>query len=104
MRDENRFEYDIQKRAKAGTAATLRAVISVYVIYLGWTVLKGVLNGTSPVPVWVGWLVAIVFTAAAIAFGFYTWKTWRRDLEAARLPANDGDCEEAVEETEENVP
>ena len=104
MRDENRFEYDIQKRAKAGTAATLRAVISVYVIYLGWTVLKGVLNGTSPVPVWVGWLVANVFTAAAIAFGFYTWKTWRRDLEAARLPANDGDCEEAVEETEENVP
>ena len=104
MRDENRFEYDIQKRAKAGTAATLRAVISVYVIYLGWTVLKGVLNGTSPVPVWVGWLVAIVFTAASIAFGFYTWKTWRRDLEAARLPANDGDCEEAVEETGENVP
>ena len=104
MRDENRFEYDVQKRAKAGTAATLRAVISIYVIYLAWTVLKGVLNGTSPVPVWVGWLVAIVFTAAAIAFGFYTLKTWRRDLEAARLPANDGDCEEAVEETEENVP
>ena len=101
---EQQFEYDIQKRAKAGTAATLRAVISVYVIYLGWTVLKGVRNGSSPVPVWVGWLVAIVFTAAAIAFGVYTWKTWRRDLEAARLPANDGDGEEAVEETEENVP
>ena len=101
---EQQFEYDIQKRAKAGTAATLRAVISVYIIYLGWTVLKGVRNGSSPVPVWVGWLVAIVFTAAAIAFGVYTWKTWRRDLEAARLPANDGDGEEAVEETEENVP
>ena len=53
---EQQFEYDIQKRAKAGTAATLRAVISVYVIYLGWTVLKGVLNGSSPVPVWVGQL------------------------------------------------
>ena len=101
---EQQFEYDIQKRAKAGTAATLRAVISVYIIYLGWTVLKGVQNGSSPVPVWVGWLVAIVFTAAAVAFGVYTWKTWRRDLEAARLPANDGDCEEAVEETGENVP
>ena len=53
---EQQFEYDIQKRAKAGTAATLRAVISVYIIYLGWTVLKGVRNGSSPVPVWVGWL------------------------------------------------
>ena len=83
---EQQFEYDIQKRAKAGTAATLRAVISVYVIYLGWTVLKGVLNGSSPVPVWVGWLVAIVFTAGAVAFGVYTWKTYLRDREAARLP------------------
>ena len=101
---EQQFEYDIQKRAKAGTAATLRAVISVYVIYLGWTVLKGVRNGSSPVPVWVGWLVAIVFTAAAIAFGFYTWKTYLRDKEAARLPTDDGDGEEAVEETGENVP
>ncbi len=101
---EQQFEYDIQKRAKAGTAATLRAVISVYIIYLGWTVLKGVRNGSSPVPVWVGWLVAIAFTAAAIAFGFYTWKTYLRDKEAARLPADDGDGEEAVEETGENVP
>ena len=101
---EQQFEYDVQKRARAGTAATLRAVISLYIIYLAWSVLKGVRNGSSPVPGWVGWLVAIVFTAAAIAFGVYTWKTWHRDLEAARLPANDGDCEEAVEETEENVP
>ena len=101
---EQQFEYDIQKRAKAGTAATLRAVISVYIIYLAWSVLKGVRNGSSPVPVWVGWLVAIVFTAAAIAFGFYTWKTYLRDKEAARLPADDGDGEEAVEETGENVP
>ena len=101
---EQQFEYDVQKRARAGTAATLRAVISLYIIYLAWSVLKGVRNGSSPVPVWVGWLVAIVFTAAAIAFGFYTWKTYLRDKEAARLPANDGDCEEDVEETRENVP
>ena len=95
---EQQFEYDIQKRAKAGTAATLRAVISVYVIYLGWTVLKGVLNGSSPVPVWVGWLVAIVFTVGAVGFGVYTWKPYLRDREAARLPVlpeeeKDGDLE-----------
>ena len=101
---EQQFEYDIQKRARAGTAATLRAAISLYIIYLAWSILKGVQNGSSPVPVWAGWLAAIVFTAAAIAFGVYTWKTWHRGLEAARLPANDGGCEEAVEETEENVP
>ncbi len=100
MRDENRFEYDVQKRAKAGTAATLRAVISIYVMYLGWNVLKGVVNGNSPVPVWVGWLVAVVFTGAAVAFLIYTWKTYQRDKEAARLPAE----VERGEETEEEEP
>ena len=62
---EQQFEYDVQKRARAGTAATLRAVISLYIIYLAWSILKGVRNGSSPVPVWVGWLTAIVFTAGA---------------------------------------
>ncbi len=84
----DRFEYDVQKRARAGTAATFRAVVCAYVIYLGWNVLRGVRDGSSPVPVWVGWLVAVVFTAAALAFGFYTWKIYRRDLEQARLPVN----------------
>ena len=28
---EQQFEYDVQKRARAGTAATLRAVISLYI-------------------------------------------------------------------------
>ena len=83
---EQQFEYDVQKRARAGTAATLRAVISLYIIYLAWSILKGVRNGSSPVPVWAGWLAAIVFTAGAVAFGVYTWKTYLRDREAARLP------------------
>ena len=98
---EDRFEYDIQKRARAGTAATFRALVSVYLIYLGWTVLKGVLNGSSAVPAWAGWLTAVVFTAAAAAFGVYTWKTWRRDLEAARFPAEE---ETHAAETEEEEP
>lgn len=114
---EDRFEYDIQKRAKAGTAATFRVLVSAYLIYLGWTILKGVLNGSSSVPAWAGWLAAIVFTAAAAAFGVYTWKTWRRDLNAARLPEYDGtgeedpadaeeeeNCKEATEQQGENEP
>jgi TRAP-type C4-dicarboxylate transport system permease small subunit len=84
MKDEN-FEYDIQKRARAGSSAVFRVVVAAYIIYLGWTVLRGVLNGTSPVPVWVAWLVAIVFTAGAGAFLFYTWKKYLRDREDARI-------------------
>ena len=98
---EQQFEYDIQKRAKAGTAATLRAVISFYIIYLAWSVLKGIRNGSSPVPVWVGWLVAIVFTGAAVVFGVYTWKTYLRDKEAARLPVLPEEERDGEAETEE---
>lgn len=85
MREEQ-FEYDVQKRARAGTAATLRAVVSAYIIYIGWNILKGVRDGSSPIPAWAGWLIAFAFIAAALAFAFFTWKTWRRDLAAARLP------------------
>ncbi|MBQ9663147.1 MAG: hypothetical protein IJV40_08375 [Oscillospiraceae bacterium] len=100
MREDQNFEYDVQKRAKAGTAATLRAVVSIYVVYLAWTVLKGVLDGSSPVPLWLACLVAVVFTGAAIAFGVFTWKTYQRDKEAARLPAAT-ETDEETEETEE---
>ena len=90
---EEKLDYDVQKQARAGTAAIFRALISVYIIYLAWSILRGVLDGSSPIPVWAGWLAAIVFTAAAAAFGVYTWKTWRRDLEAARLPEDDGEAD-----------
>ena len=33
-----KLEYDIQKRARAGTAATFRAVVAGYIAYLGWKV------------------------------------------------------------------
>ncbi len=97
---EDRFEYDVQKRARAGTAATFRALVSAYLIYLGWSVLKGIRNGSSSVPTWAGWLAALVFAAAAIAFGFYTWKTWRRDLEAARLPESSDEAAVPITEGE----
>ncbi len=84
MRNE-KFEYDAQKQARAGTSAIFRAVIAGYIIYLGWSVLRGVLKGTSPVPVWTGWFVAIVFTGGAVAFLVYTWKTWQQDCKAARI-------------------
>ena len=103
MKDEQQqFEYDIQKRANAGTAATFRGLISVYIIYLGITTLKGVLDGSSPIPLWAGWLVAVVFTGGAAAFGVYTWKTYQREKEAARLPVKPEEEAEAEEETEEN--
>ena len=81
------FEYDIQKRAKAGTAATFRAVVALYLIYLACQIIRGVRDGSSSMSPVIGWIAGVFFIAAAAAFGFYTWKRWRADVEASRFPA-----------------
>ena len=78
-----KLEYDIQKRARAGTAATFRAVVAGYIAYLGWQIATA---GDSSMPPLAARLIGCAFIVAAIAFGIYTWKRWRLDLEAARLP------------------
>ncbi len=80
------MDYDVQARARAGSAAIFRAAVSVYIIYLAVRILRGVLDGSSTVPAWIGWLTSLLFIAGAIAFGIYTWKCYRRDLKAAKLP------------------
>ena len=87
------FEYDIQKRAKAGTAATFRAVVALYLVYLAYQIVRGVRDGSSAMSPVIGWIACVVFVAAAVAVGFYAWKRWRADVEAARLPAQAEDDE-----------
>ncbi len=77
--------YDIQRRQKATTHATLRAVAVAYLLYLAWTIVQDTMKGVSTIPGWLAWLVGIVFAASAVAFGFYTWRRYRQDLEAALL-------------------
>ena len=87
MNDSNaKFEYDVQKRARAGTRATLRAVVAGYLVYLAWQIVKGVRTGSSTMAPAVAWAAAVFFTLAAIAVGVYAYRSWRADLEAARLP------------------
>ncbi len=80
--------YDVQKRARAGTSATLRAAVALYIIYLGFSIIRGVREGGTSMSPALGWSAGLVFIAAALAFGVYTWKRWRREVEAARLPAS----------------
>lgn len=88
-------EFDIQKRARAGTTATLRAAVAAYILYLGWKIMTAV---GSSVPPLLAKGIGAVFIAAALAFGVYAWKRWRVDLENARLPkAEDAQTEEEEE-------
>ena len=85
MKDE-KLEYDVQKRARASTAATARVAVSLYIIWLGYKIIRGALDGSNPMPPILAWTAGIFFIAAAIAFCYYTWRRWRADVEAARLP------------------
>ncbi|MBQ3702913.1 MAG: hypothetical protein II885_09160 [Oscillospiraceae bacterium] len=100
---EMKFEYDIQKRARAGTRATLRAVVAGYLIYLAWQIVKGVRTGITTMSHGVAYAAAAFFTLAAIAFVVYLVRTWRADLEAARLPM-DEESRDGGELDEKNPP
>ena len=51
-------EYDVQRRARAGTSAILRALVAGYLVYLAWQILQNVRTGeTSMTP-------AVAYTAA----------------------------------------
>ena len=87
MPSGNRPSYDVQKRNKAHTAASLRGVVTLYLIYLGWKIVSGSLGADTSMPLWVGVLLGGLFVAAAVVFGVYTIKRYRADRKAAIIPA-----------------
>ena len=84
--DDKAFEYDTAKRTKANNLAGLRAVVAGYLVYLGFSLIRDLLRGTSTLSPAFAWAAGLGFIAAALAFGFYAWKLWKRELAAAKLP------------------
>ena len=84
--NQNSEETDMQKRSKATNLASLRAVVAAYLIYLGFSLILDYMRGRSTLsPVFV-WLIGLVFITAGIVFGFYIWRRWCADRDAARFP------------------
>ena len=76
MEEKNRVEYDVQRRARAGTGATLRALVAGYLVYLAWQIVKGVRSGETSMSPAVGYAAAAFFLAALLsptAFGLAVW-------------------------------
>ena len=94
-KDTGGLEYDVQKRAKAGTSATFRGVVALYIIYLGYKVIQGAGDETSTMPPWLCWVGGIALIAAGLGCGYYAWRRWHIDVEAARIKN---------ENTEEDTP
>ena len=87
MDEKNRVEYDVQRRARAGTSATLRALVAGYLVYLAWQIVKGVRSGETSMSPAVGYAAAACFLLAALVFAVYLIRRWKKEVEAARLPA-----------------
>ena len=85
--EKTKPEYDEQQLSRAKGAAFLRAAVAGYLIYLGYTLLRDHLRGTSTLEPWIAWAAGLGFIAAGAAFGLYVWKRYRAAREEARLPA-----------------
>lgn len=82
-------ETPAQKRNRAMNIATLRAVVAAYLVYLGGSLIVDYLRGRSGVSPFLAWGPGLLFIAAGIGFGYYTWKTWRAAAAAAEQSAEE---------------
>lgn len=85
---------DQAKKTKISNMTILRAVVAGYLFYLGFTILRDVLKGEpGSLPLWLLWLCGILFMLSAIAFGFYTWKYYQKEMASLRDESKEGEPE-----------
>ncbi len=80
----NRDRKDKEKGTnRSGNMAALRAVVAAYLVYLGGSLVWDRLTGKSDMALWAVWGCGILFIAAGIAFGVFTWRRWQADKKMA---------------------
>jgi protein-S-isoprenylcysteine O-methyltransferase Ste14 len=79
-----------ERKNRASLHATLRGVVALYLLYLGWSVARGAGGADTTMPLWAGRLFGAVFAAAAAALGIYAWRRYRRDLRDTEEHGCDG--------------
>ncbi len=87
------------KRARAINSATLRACVSLYLIYLGYQVIRNGINGETTMSLPLCFLFGALLIAAAFGFGIYIINRYRTDLRNARIELRAPETE--LEETGE---
>lgn len=90
--------YHMVRKNRADTRALLRGLVSAYLLYLGWKLISGAGRDPAFSPV-LGYLAGGLFAVAALAFGFYTWRRYLSDREAALLtPEEEAELDREREE------
>lgn len=83
-----KVKYDATKRSKAGTAAALRIVVSVYIAYLAY---KIAFAENTSMSLWQCRLFGAFFFLAAVAFAVYSIICYRNELKAAVINSEETD-------------
>ncbi len=90
--------YHVVRKQQADLRALLRGLVSAYLLYLGWKLLfQAGSDPAFPPAARLGF--GGLFAAAALAFGWYTWKQYRSSLREAELTSQE--LEELRQEREE---
>ncbi len=63
---------------RAVNMAALRAAVSLYLIYLGASLLLPALRGESTLPYALSWLAGAAFLLGGAAFLAYSWRQYRK--------------------------
>ncbi len=90
----NGIKYDEDKRARAGRAAVLRAVVAVYIGYIAYKVALGENTTMSRMLCYV---MGAVFLVAALFIGGYTYYRYRCDMKDAIIT---DEVQEVINENE----
>lgn len=76
--------YHVVRKNQADLKALLRALVSGYLLYLGWKLIGS--GGSAPsFPPFVACLLGGLLALAGVSFGWFTWQEYRRALKAAEL-------------------
>ena len=68
-----------RQRSKAINLAALRAVVAGYLVYLGGSLIYDYMKGRTDMAPIYAWGLGLLFIAAGLAYGAYTWKNWQRE-------------------------
>ena len=97
MKQRNKKRYHVVRKNKADVRALLRVLVSAYLVYMGWNLIRG--GGSDPsFPPAAGWITGGLFIAAALFFGLYTGRQYRDALREAELTPQE---EEALRREQE---
>ena len=80
--DDRRPEDDAARKSRAGNRAALRLAVAVYLLYLGYSILRDMLTGISSLSPVLGWTAGAAFIVCGLLFGRYSWKRWKEARDA----------------------